>query len=535
MKYADVQLIQRVLDGDDTAFSKLVSKYQKSVHALAWRKTQDFHIAEDITQETFLKAYQNLSKLKESQSFASWLYVIATNHCKTWLSKKKLQTQSLDNFNSAELEKATYSQYVITEKEQTAAESRREVVMKLLAKLQESDRTVITLYYLGEMTYEEISRFLGVSVSAIKNRLYRARQHLQKEEPMIREALENYQITPHLAENIMREIARLKPNTPTGGKPLVPWAVAASSALLIVLMLGLGLQRLVHFQKPFSLDAQAETTIELVDTHFVQNLNAKPDIRTQLGSFNAQDKNNGAGQQNGDAASLDLDTIIAKIKQYDNAVSTVTGDFIIERHRNFEISGKPPPFGNLSIERNMEPKIEKIEYKLTFDGEKVRMDSDQGVYPIEYWDGKQHWEVSSPGPHNLLFKVEITPNKEMTIQERIKQEFKQVGIGLADDVRIVKGELPNSFRIIEKDKTYFVLFVGETVVEVYKHNIEYAVRPYWAISLDEGDPRWWLTFPSNGSDNTYLSQPLWQLLKKHETKILGKMYWKAVKKQLLSA
>ena len=68
-------------------------------------------------------------------------------------------------------------------------ETQREVVKKLLAKLQESDRTVITLYYLGEMTYEEISEFLGVSEAAVRNRLYRARRRLKKEEPMIREAL----------------------------------------------------------------------------------------------------------------------------------------------------------------------------------------------------------------------------------------------------------------------------------------------------------------------------------------------------------
>ncbi|MCY4401258.1 MAG: sigma-70 family RNA polymerase sigma factor [Candidatus Poribacteria bacterium] len=520
MKNVDVELIQRVLDGDDTAFSELVRKYQKSVHALAWRKTQDFHIAEDITQETFLRAYQNLPKLKESQSFASWLYVIATNHCKTWLSKKQLRTQSLDNFNSAELEKATYSTYVSSKNERSTAEAKREIVKKLLAKLQESDRTVITLYYLGGMTYEEISRFLGVSVSAIKSRLYRARQLLKKEEPMIREALQNYQITPQLTENIMREVKRLKPTAPTGGKPLVPWAVTASSAILIGLLLGLGSQQLVHFQKSYSLDAQAETTVELVDTPIAQNINAKPDVRSQIGSPNASDKNNGAGQQTEDTASLDLDTIIAKMKQYDNVVTSITGDFIIERHRNYEISGKPPPFGNLSIERNIEPKIKIDEYKLTFDGEKVRVDS-EGFRPIEFWDGKQHWEVTSPGPHNLLFKVEIAPNKEMAIHERIKHALKQVGIELADDVRIVNGELPNSFRIIEKDKTYFVLFVGETVAEVYKHNVGYAVRSYWAISMHDADPRWWLTFPRDGSDNTYLSEPLWHLLEKCETEILG--------------
>ena len=200
MKNDDPELIQRVLDGDDTAFSVLVRKYQKSVHALAWRKIGDFHIAEDITQDTFLKAYQKLSTLKKPQRFASWLYVIAANRCSTWLRKKRLWTQSLEDTNSVQLEKATYSGYVIEENERMMVETQREVVKKLLAKLQESDRTVITLYYFGGMTYQEISKFLGVSVGAIKTRVYRVQQRLKKEEPMIREALENFQITPSLTE-----------------------------------------------------------------------------------------------------------------------------------------------------------------------------------------------------------------------------------------------------------------------------------------------------------------------------------------------
>ena len=161
MKNDDAQFIQRVLDGDDTAFSALVRKYQRSVHALAWRKVEDFHIAEDITQDTFLKAYQRLSTLKEPQSFASWLYVITANQCKAWLRKKRTWVQSLEDTNSAQLEKATYSGHIIEENERMSVETQREVVKKLLAKLQESDRTVITLYYLGGMTYEEISKFSG--------------------------------------------------------------------------------------------------------------------------------------------------------------------------------------------------------------------------------------------------------------------------------------------------------------------------------------------------------------------------------------
>ncbi|MYB66550.1 sigma-70 family RNA polymerase sigma factor [Candidatus Poribacteria bacterium] len=296
MKNVDVDLIQRVLDGDDTAFSVLVEKYQKSVHALAWRKTGDFHIAEDITQETFLKAYQNLSKLKVSQSFASWLYVIATNHSKTWLSKQHLQTQSLEDTDNSELEKATYSSYVSAENERVSVEAQREAVKKLLAKLQESDRTVITLYYLGGMTYEEISKFLGVSVSAIKNRLYRARQFLKKEEPMIREALENYQITPNLTDNIMQEISRIKP-TPLASKPLVPWAIAASSAVLLALLLGLGSQHLIRFQQPYSLDAQAEMSVEIVNAPVVLNVEVESDARNQIGSENAFRESENNGQQ----------------------------------------------------------------------------------------------------------------------------------------------------------------------------------------------------------------------------------------------
>ena len=302
MKNNDAQLIQRVLDGDDTAFSTLVRKYQRSVHALAWRKIGDFHIAEDITQDTFLQAYQRLSTLKEPQRFASWLYVIASNYCKMWLRKRRLSTQSLENTSSVQLEKATYSGHVIEENERTTAESQREVVKKLLAKLQESERTVITLYYLGEMTYEEISEFLGVSVAAIKNRLYRARNRLKKEEPMIREALGNFQITPNLTENIMQEISRMKPTPPSGGKPLVPWAIGVSTLVVVFLMLGVGTQYLSRFQKPYSFDAASEMTVELIEAPIVLNLESKPDIRTQLGNVNTPSERDTFNQQPNDVS-----------------------------------------------------------------------------------------------------------------------------------------------------------------------------------------------------------------------------------------
>ena len=297
MKNDDAKLIQCVLAGDDTAFSVLVNKYQKPVHALAWRKIGDFHVAEEITQDTFLKAYQRLSTLKEPQRFVSWLYVIATNHCNAWLRKKRLRTEPLENTSSEALEKATYSGYVIQENERTAVEAQREVVKKLLAKLQESERTVITLHYFSEMSSAEIGAFLGVSANTIRSRLRRAQERLKREEPMIREALEHFQITPNLTENIMREISRMKPTPPSGGKPLVPWAIAVSTLAVIFLMLGIGNQQLSRFQRPYSFDATSEMMVEIIEAPVVLNLEAKPDIRTQVGNVNTPSERDTFNQQ----------------------------------------------------------------------------------------------------------------------------------------------------------------------------------------------------------------------------------------------
>ena len=308
MKKDDVELIQRVLAGDDDAFSVLVKKYQKQVHALAWRKIGDFHIAEEITQDTFLKAYKKLATLKEPQRFESWLYVIAANRCRSWLRKKRVWTQPLEQLEETDdeqLQKEMYSEFVAAENERTTAEAQRDVVKKLLAKLQDSERTIMTLHYFGEMTCTEIGAFLGVSKNTIKSRLRRAQQRLKKEEPMIRAALENFKITPNLTENIMQEIARIKPAAPSGGKPFMPWTIAASTVAVVLLMLGIGSQQhAIRFQQPYSLDAASEMSIEIIDAPLVLNRISKPDVQTRIGSINAQDRSNTPNQQRDDTSAL---------------------------------------------------------------------------------------------------------------------------------------------------------------------------------------------------------------------------------------
>ena len=253
----DVQLIHAVLSGDDSAFDILVEKYQKSVHALAWRKIGDFHYAEEITQDTFLRAYQKLSTLRNPSQFLRWLYVIANRLCLNWLRKQKpaKQMQSLEDTPMEEVMKSVYGRYVLEQRETEATEHRFEIVKKLLEKLPESERTVMVLHYLGEMTMKEIGKFLGVSVETIKTRLYRARKRLQEEEELlIQEVLGGVQISLSIKQNIMRKVVDMKPTPSPKMEPFLPWvAFGTAGVVATLLILSVSNQYLAHFQKLYSI------------------------------------------------------------------------------------------------------------------------------------------------------------------------------------------------------------------------------------------------------------------------------------------
>ena len=297
MEQKDAQLIQQVLQGDQEAFAILVNKYQKGVHALAWRKIGDFHIAQEITQDAFLRAYQKLETLKNHNLFGGWLYVIASRLCADWFEKKSLPEQSLEVTDMNEVNRGSYSRYVAEKQEAEADETRREIVKELLQKLPESERTVMTLHYLGEMTIKTISEFLGVSPNTVKSRLSRARNRLKKEEDMIRQNLGSFQLPANLTETIMREVSRLVPTGPTASKPVLPWALSAASAVLIFLLMGVGTQYLSRFQKPYNLNATSEPTVDLIEALFVVDTPAKPAVRNQAGSSATPGRGPGAGQQ----------------------------------------------------------------------------------------------------------------------------------------------------------------------------------------------------------------------------------------------
>ena len=297
MKNENAHLVNQFLTGNEGAFTTLVKKYQKSVHALTWRKVGDFHIAEEITQDTFLKAYQKLGTLKNPKQFAGWLYVIADRLCIAWHRKQKPPTESLETTSGDEVEASSYRHYEDEQREEASIEHRQGYIRSLLEKLPESERTVVTLHYLGEMTVKEISKFLGVSANTIKSRLQRARNRLKEQETMIQETLGSVHLPTTFTENIMKQVADIKPVSPTNSKPLIPWAISAATAIFIFLMIGVGSQYLSRFQKPYNLNAQSEITVEIIDAPIVLDTQAKPDLRNQSGRFDTIGKSSGAGPQ----------------------------------------------------------------------------------------------------------------------------------------------------------------------------------------------------------------------------------------------
>ena len=213
----DVQLIHKILSGNDAAFGTLVEKYQKSVHALVWQKIGDYHDAEDIMQDAFLQAYKKLSTLKNPNQFAAWLYVIANRLCidwirkQDWMRRQKFVMQSLEDTPVAEIEKSSYAHHISEQWDTESTERSHALVKNLLEKLPERERTVVLLYYLDEMTTKEIGKFLGVSVNTITSRLHRARKRLQEDqELLVQEVFDDGQLSENLRENIMQQLENIR-------------------------------------------------------------------------------------------------------------------------------------------------------------------------------------------------------------------------------------------------------------------------------------------------------------------------------------
>jgi len=173
---ADSELISEVLSGNTSAFSELVSRYQRYVFTLAMRFTKSREDAEEIAQDCFVKVYRSLASFQGASKFSTWLYGIVYHTSMTFLRKKRLDVTSMDD-------EETYIQVEDKASDlkanQVENKSRSEYLEKAIEMLLPDDAVIITLFYKGEQSLEEIAKVTGFEANTVKVKLHRARQRLR--------------------------------------------------------------------------------------------------------------------------------------------------------------------------------------------------------------------------------------------------------------------------------------------------------------------------------------------------------------------
>ncbi|MGN7165434.1 sigma-70 family RNA polymerase sigma factor [Paenibacillus cellulositrophicus] len=169
----EVELVARSKYGDQNAFSKLIQKYSNVILSVAYSGINDFHEAQDIAQETFVKAWFNMEQLHDHERFGAWIIRITRNLCTDRQRKHQLVVSSLIEVDEVPDD--------LSLEEQVDRNSEKETVWKAIAKLDEKYRTTILMYYIGGFNSREISRLLDVPVGTTESRLRRSKAILKKE------------------------------------------------------------------------------------------------------------------------------------------------------------------------------------------------------------------------------------------------------------------------------------------------------------------------------------------------------------------
>ncbi|MCW0481925.1 RNA polymerase sigma factor [Gaoshiqia sediminis] len=170
----DHYYIDQVLNGNAAAYSYLVEKYQDMVYGLALKMLRNAEDAEELAQDSFVKAYRSLSSYKQKSKFSTWLYSITYNGCITMLRKRKMEIRSLDEQHLTEQDEIRiYDQL----QEINKAELEK-YLQEALSKLPELDQVLVTLYYYEDQKVEEICQITGLSESNVKVKIHRARKKM---------------------------------------------------------------------------------------------------------------------------------------------------------------------------------------------------------------------------------------------------------------------------------------------------------------------------------------------------------------------
>jgi RNA polymerase sigma factor (sigma-70 family) len=229
MKTEDGSIISKCINGEPEAFGILVDKYKAGIYAYVYTKIQDFHDAQDVTQEVFLQAYRDLHSLIRWESFAFWLYRIAYTKSLQWvqMQSKRLDSEFIDDQDSQVLEEYSIDTYKANQMDESLQET--------LDSLPEIYREVLTLYYFSDMDSTEIARVLGCSPDNVRQRLSRARTQLKEEIiAMMSDIFKEHKLQASFTFRIVEAVKRTKINPISTIKGL-PWGLSLVMGIIITI------------------------------------------------------------------------------------------------------------------------------------------------------------------------------------------------------------------------------------------------------------------------------------------------------------
>lgn len=174
MSYDDADLVRKTLEGEQDAFEALVGKYQDAIYGFAFHLIGDFTEAQDVTQQAFVIAYMKLSQLRDPGKFAPWIKRIAANECALWVRQRRQISRLHEKAGNP-------GRPVSTPHEEYEEKEIEAIVRKAMEALSEKNRLAMTLYYIDGLSQREVGNFLGISTSAVENRIARARRQLREE------------------------------------------------------------------------------------------------------------------------------------------------------------------------------------------------------------------------------------------------------------------------------------------------------------------------------------------------------------------
>ncbi|MTI68211.1 MAG: sigma-70 family RNA polymerase sigma factor [Firmicutes bacterium] len=177
----DEYLVKEIQRGNSKVFSQLVDNYKNRIYAMAYKFTKDYQETQDLSQEIFIKIYNQIDKFKFKSKVSTWIYRVATNTCLDWKKKKRPNVIEWENMTTGENEAFNDNIQRDLPLEKLLKEEYQDRIHNIISNMKDMYKTVIIMYHFNEMSYSEIANVLDVPRKTVETRLYRARRNLKDE------------------------------------------------------------------------------------------------------------------------------------------------------------------------------------------------------------------------------------------------------------------------------------------------------------------------------------------------------------------